>query len=158
MTLGNQTHLFDNLYQRDSEGNKLMLFKNPYINEGDTYYLSNAERKFLKKALFLFNKYNFKNRDKKGFISENDPKIAEYIENSADGEQYLWVPLERASRSSRRQQGIKNYVNRTKRWMHLFFTSSGREELFDEAINNMTPEEREFMEDGLNSFKFRDPF
>jgi hypothetical protein len=42
--------------------------------------------------------------------------------------------------------------------MHLFFSSSGREELFDEAINNMTPEEREFMEDGLNSFKFRDPF
>ena len=158
MTLGNQTHLFDNLYQRDSEGNKLMLFKNPYINEGDTYYLSNPERKFLKKALFLFNKYNFKNRDKKGFTSENDPKIAEYIENSADGEQYLWVPLERASKSSRRQQGIKNYVNRTKRWMHLFFSSSGREELFDEAINNMTPEEREFMEDGLNSFRFRDPF
>ena len=31
-----------------------MLFKNPYINEGDTYYLSNPERKFLKKALFLF--------------------------------------------------------------------------------------------------------
>jgi hypothetical protein len=63
-----------------------MLFKNPYINEGDTYYLSNPERKFLKKALFLFNKYNFKGRDKKGFTNENDPRIAEYIETSADGE------------------------------------------------------------------------
>jgi len=63
-----------------------MLFKNPYINEGDTYYLTNAERKFLKKALFLFNKYHFKNRDKKGFTSENDPRIAEYLANSPEAE------------------------------------------------------------------------
>ena len=158
MTLGNQTHLFNNMYQTDSEGNRLMLFKNPYINEGDTYYLTNPERKFLKKALFLFNKYNFKGNDKKNFTSENDPKIAEYIINSPEGEQYLWVPLERASQSSRRQQGIKNMVNRTKRLMHVIFTSSGREEAYDEIINNMTPEEREFMEDGLISFKFNDPF
>lgn len=158
MTLGNQTHLFNNMYQTDDQGNRLMLFKNPYINEGDTYYLTNLERKFLKKALFLFNKYNFKNRDKKRFTSENDPRIAEYIINSPEGEQYLWVPLERASQSSRRQQGIKNMVNRTKRWMHLLFTTSEHKELYDEAINNMTPDEREFMEDGLISFKFKDPF
>ena len=158
MTWGNQTHLFNNMYQTDSQGKKLMLFKNPYINEGDTYYLTNAERKFLKKALFLFNKYNFKGADKKGFTSENDPRIAEYIANSPEGEQYLWVPLERASKSSRRQQGIKNMVNRTKRWMHVIFTASGREELYDEAVNKMTTEEREFMEDGLVHFKYRDPF
>ncbi len=158
MTLGNQTHLFDNMYQTDSKGNRIMLFKNPYINEGDTYYLTNPERKFLKKALFLFNKYNFKGTDKKGFTSENDPRIAEYIENSPEGEQYLWVPLERASQSSRRQKGIKNMVNRTKRWMNLLFTSSGREELYDESINKMTSEERQFMEDGLIHFKYRDPF
>lgn len=158
ITLGNQTHLFNNMYQTDEQGNRLMLFKNPYINEGDTYYLTNSDRKFLKKALFLFNKYNFKGNDKKNFTSENDPRIAEYIINSPEGEQYLWVPLERASQSSRRQQGIKNMVNRTKRLMHIFFTSSGREEAYDEIINNMTPEEREFMEDGLISFKFNDPF
>ncbi|MEE3343957.1 MAG: hypothetical protein VZS44_07705 [Bacilli bacterium] len=49
-------------------------------------------------------------------------------------------------------------VNRTKRWMNLLFTSSGREELYDESINKMTSEERQFMEDGLIHFKYRDPF
>ena len=44
------------MYQVDSDGNRIMKFKNPYINEGDSNYLTSAERKFLKQALFEFNR------------------------------------------------------------------------------------------------------
>jgi hypothetical protein len=87
--------LFKNLFELDNKGNKTMKFKNPYTDSS----LKDYERKFLKKALFYFNKYNFLKTDNKHFISENDPNIPKYI---LEHNEYLNVPLERASNSTRR--------------------------------------------------------
>jgi len=43
------------MYELDERGDKTMHFKNPYTDPS----LKEYERKFLKKALFYFNKYNF---------------------------------------------------------------------------------------------------
>lgn len=95
ITLGTQSRLFNNLYELDSKGNKTMRFKNPYTDSS----LKDYERIFLKKALFYFNKYNFLNTDNKHFVSENDPNIPQYI---LEHNEYLNVPLERASTATRR--------------------------------------------------------
>ena len=55
-TIGSQNRLFNNLYQTDEKGNRLLIFKNPY----DDPTLKQHERIFLKKVLFYFNKYRFK--------------------------------------------------------------------------------------------------
>ena len=95
MTLGTQARLFENMYELDSKGQKTMKFKNPYTDSS----LKEYERKFLKKALFYFNKYDFLRTDNKHFTSENDPDIPKYI---LEHNEYLNVPLERASTSTRR--------------------------------------------------------
>jgi len=57
-----------------------MLFKNPYDNSNN---LTPAERKFLKKALFEFNRIRqIRRNDIKKFTSYEDPAISEYISNN----------------------------------------------------------------------------
>ena len=87
--------MFKNLYQRDEKDGLKLIFKNPYTDPS----LDEVERKFLKRVLFLFNKYRFRENDNKHFKDENDPDIPKYIEEHPD---YLNVPLERSSKSSRR--------------------------------------------------------
>lgn len=156
ITIGDQNRLFKNMYQTDSEGKRLMKFKNPYINEGDSNYLNNVERKFLKQALFEFNRIRMiKRHDVQNFTSYNDPRIAEYIKNNPNGERYLWVPLKRASKPTQRQN-IKAYINNFKRKLSQFMKFEGKQ-AFDEFINNLTPEERSTLDQDINELSVRNP-
>ena len=149
ITLGTQTRLFNNLYELDSKGNKTMRFKNPYTDSS----LKDYERTFLKKALFYFNKYNFLNTDNKHFTSENDPNIPQYI---LEHNEYLNVPLERASNATRRQRGIGDRVSRLKRMYKILIKN--RSEIYDEFVNDLTSEEREFISEEIKSLRMRDQF
>ena len=149
ITLGTQNRLFNNLYELDQNGNKTMRFKNPYTDSS----LKNYEKIFLKKTLFYFNKYNFLNTDNKHFISENDPNIPKYI---LEHNEYLNVPLERASNSTRRQRGIQDRVSRLKRMYKILIKNRG--EIYDEFVNNLTLEERGFISEEIKSLRMKDQF
>lgn len=149
-TLGTQNRLFENLFELDDRGNKTMKFKNPYTDPS----LKDYERKFLKKALFYFNKYNFLKTDNKHFISENDPDIPKYI---LEHNEYLNVPLERASNSTRRQRGIGDRVSRLKRIYKIFVKNKGQD-IYDEFVNDLTSEEREFIQEEMEHLRMKDSF
>ena len=89
--IGNQSSVFSNLFQ-NSENE--LLFKNPY-EQGNG--LDEADRKFLKRALFIINKIRFIANDFE-YKDENDPKLQKFIESHYD--QYFFVPLEKASTST----------------------------------------------------------
>lgn len=89
--IGDQARVFQHLYQ-EKEGE--LFFKNPYDSTSD---LDDDDRKFLKKALFEINRLRFKENNF-SYKSENDKGIQSFIKNNP---QYLWVPLERASSSTR---------------------------------------------------------
>jgi len=55
-TIGDETRIFTNLYELDSNGEKTMRFKNPYDSNNN---LDEAERKFLKGVLFEINKIRY---------------------------------------------------------------------------------------------------
>ena len=89
--IGDQARVFKHLYQeKDGE----LFFKNPYDSTSD---LDADDRKFLKKALFEINKLRFKDNNF-SYKSEDDKGILTFIKNNP---QYLWVPLEKASSSTR---------------------------------------------------------
>lgn len=71
-----------------------LFFKNPYDNSED---LDEDDRKFLKKVLFEINKLRFKDNNF-SYKSEDDKSLLSFIKNNP---QYLWVPLEKASSSTR---------------------------------------------------------
>ena len=151
LVIGNQLHLFDNLYQ---EGNSMMLFKNPYDMSNN---LKPYERTFLKKSLFYINRIKeqrFKG-SKHMFTNYNDPKIAEYINNDKQGESYLWVPLTRASKATQRQQNISNRVERIKR---AFRIANKSEHWYSEIISNMTEDERSLMNESINALSLKNSF
>lgn len=89
--IGDQSRVFKHLYQRiDDE----LFFKNPYDPASD---LDADDRKFLKKALFEINKIRFKDNNF-AYKSENDPALKSFIKSTPG---YLWVPLEKASSSTK---------------------------------------------------------
>lgn len=89
--IGDQSRVFKHLYQQiDDE----LFFKNPYDPASD---LDADDRKFLKKALFEINKIRFKDNNFP-YKSENDPALRSFIKSTPG---YLWVPLEKASSSTR---------------------------------------------------------
>ena len=151
LTIGNQLHLFKNLYQ---ENNPMMMFKNPY---DETNNLKPHERLFLKKALFYINTVKEKRfpGSKHMFSNYNDPKIAEYINNDKQGESYLWVPLTRASKASERQQSISDRVNRIKRAFKIAMKS---DHWYTEVVSNMTQEERSLMDENIQALSLKNPF
>lgn len=89
--IGDQSRVFKHLYQQiDDE----LFFKNPYDPASD---LDADDRKFLKKALFEINKIRFKDNNFP-YKSENDPALKSFIKSTPG---YLWVPLEKASSSTK---------------------------------------------------------
>lgn len=89
--IGDQSRVFNHLYQQiDDE----LFFKNPYDPASD---LDADDRKFLKKALFEINKIRFKDNNF-AYKSENDPALKSFIKSTPG---YLWVPLEKASSSTK---------------------------------------------------------
>ena len=89
--IGDQSRVFKHLYQQiDDE----LFFKNPYDPASD---LDADDRKFLKKVLFEINKIRFKDNNF-AYKSENDPALKSFIKSTPG---YLWVPLEKASSSTK---------------------------------------------------------
>ena len=153
ITIGDQNRLFNNMYQKDNSGNKIMLFKNPYDNSND---LTQPERKFLKRALFEFNRIRqIRRNDIKKFTSADDPAIADYISNNPQGEKYLWVPLKRASKTSQRQN-IKSLIGDYRRKIKQIFRLN-EQQAFDELVNNLTPEERQILDQDINELSIHNP-
>lgn len=150
-TLGTQNRLFTNLYQTDSKGKRMLVFKNPYTDPS----LKDYERTFLKKALFYFNKYRFKDEDNKNFSSWDDPEIPKYILSHGD---YLNVPLKRASEATHRQRlSIQDKVDNMKRILKVIVKSKGKN-LYNEFVEGLTEDEAEYYRTGFESMRFKDPF
>lgn len=149
MSLGNQAQQFNNFYEIDpSTGKKTMNFKNPYDMNND---LIPAERKLLKKVLYSIHKIT--NPVFNIGISE-EQKLSKYVQ---DNPSYLWVPLERASKSTSRQN-----VDAIKaRFKNAFRKLKKIEQRFDEYVNDVLPEERELLgnqSDEFYTFSIRNPF
>lgn len=89
--LGDQSKVFEHLYQKVDDD---LFFKNPYDQSTD---LDEADRKFLKKALFEINRIRFKDNNFP-YTSEDDPALKNFVRITPG---YLWVPLEKASSSTR---------------------------------------------------------
>ena len=112
--IGNQASVYERLYEVDSEGNRLMQFKNPYDSFND---LRDYEREFLKKILFEFHKLRCEvigiSNDIKG---PEDPKLKEGLPAK-----YLNVPLERASSATRRTHAVDGFKEWGKRVIRTIF-------------------------------------
>lgn len=128
MTIGNQAQQFNNLYDQDSE---LMSFKNPYDNSNN---LTPSERKFLKFALFQIAK--IRNNQQFDYSSENDSRLPDYIKKHPE---YLWVPLEKASRATSRQSKKAVVAKMKNFWRRIVNLSQN----IDEMFNDVLPEERQ---------------
>ena len=149
LTIGDQNRLFKNMFQ----DNDRMLFKNPYDTSNN---LTPPQRKFLKRALFEFNRIRqLRRNDIKQFTSAEDPAIADYISNNPNGERYLWVPLKRASKTTRRQD-IKAYANNFKKKLQTVLKMNS-EQMFDEFVNELTPEERATLNQDINDLNIHNP-
>lgn len=86
-TVGNQTDLYQNMYDKETPGK--FLFKNPFDS---TTELSDAERDFLQFALLVINGNRYKIRDAEELIQKM---------NEDGYEKYLRVPLTKGSTASR---------------------------------------------------------
>lgn len=144
MTIGNQASQFSNLYDKET-----MTFKNPYDISNN---LTKQERELLKKALYQIAKITTKGNF--NISPYNDQEMSKYIENHPD---YLWVPLEKASKATSRSSidrskaRIRNGFNRLKKI----------NERFDEYVNGITQEERDLIgndSDEFYTFSLKNPF
>lgn len=145
MTIGNQVTEFNNLYDMET-----MTFKNPYdINNN----LSDPERKLLKRVLYQIAQITTKKQFKLNFSDEAG--IAKHIESHPE---YLFVPLEKASKATSRSG-----VNRLKaRFRNAFKRVKNIDERFDEFVQGVSQEERELMgaidSDEFYTFSVQNPF
>lgn len=139
MIIGNQAsvykHLFDDL--------QTLTFKNPYDMSND---LDSAERKLLKNMLFQIARINSNGNFK--FKSPDDAGIAEWVKHN---QYYLWCPLERASKATRRSSA-KAITNGMRRFWHKLTHAS---ESFDEFVQGLTYEERELLDSDLSENFYR---
>lgn len=137
MIIGNQASQFSNVID---ETNSYFSFKNPYDQYND---LKPHEREMLKKVLFQIDTINRNGNAQ--FSSPEDSRIPEYIRSHPE---YLYIPMERASAATKLQskEGILSGMKNFMRTIHKASTA------FDEFIEGITPEEREFMGQDSDSF------
>ena len=110
-TIGFQERLYRNMFERDDNGKIRLYFKNPYKNEGNTSYLTDPERKFLKNALYLFNKFIHPE-----FVF-NGPEDERFIKLINSDSKFLQVPLERASSATKFFKNPKDKLDRFKMYI-----------------------------------------
>lgn len=126
-----------------------MVFKNPYDTSND---LKPHERELLKQVLFQI--ANINHNGNFGYSSPFDSKLPQYIKEHPE---YLWVPLERASKATARQSA-KGITTRMKnQWKRMLKAG----ETFDEFVNNLTEEERDLLgndNDDFYKMTLRNPF
>lgn len=149
--VGDQANVFKHLYQNiDDE----LFFKNPYDTTND---LDEDDRKFLKRALYTINKVRYKDRNF-SYKLEDDKALKSFVEKNLD---CLWVPLEKASSSTRWSnpgkyfEDFKRRVNNYCKNPTLFFRemyegilSEDEEKQIDSDIENMQ---------AYNPFKISEP-
>lgn len=100
--IGDQARLYNNLYQLADDGSNTFLLKNPYEQEGNTNYLKDYERRFLKNILYQFYRVKCDMRHKPCNITgPDDSKLR--TEMPTD---YLFVPLQRASSATHRMNAL----------------------------------------------------
>lgn len=149
--IGDQVNVFKHLFRDDEQD---LFFKNPYDKSND---LDDADRKFLKKALFEINRIRFKGSNF-SYKSENDPALLSFI-NSSPG--YFWVPLEKASSSTRWSNPGKyfdDFKRRTKTLCKnptLFFKEMYENILTDQEEQQITRDIENMQ--AYNRFKVSDP-
>lgn len=146
--VGDQSKVFAHLFQQtDNE----LLFKNPYDMNND---LDSDDRKFLKKALFMINKIRFSGDKNFTFTSENDPGLSNFIGKHPI--EYLYVPLEKASQSTRWTHPSKFFEDFKRRTVQycknptLFF-----QEMYEGIMDS---EEREQVTRDMENLQTRNSF
>ncbi len=139
--LGNQTHVFNDLF----EDNDQMRFYNPYEENNS---LTNAQRKFLKQALYIFAKYRYMNNGRTFQFKQIDVDSEDY--KKFVDENAIWYfncPLKKASNKSldrmeynfiRTRDSIKRLIDDPKLWAREFFTD---EQLALYTDKNQTPDD-----------------
>ena len=146
-TIGDEVSLFKNLFEQNEQGKRTMKFKNPWTDGS----LKPEEQEFLKKALWQF--YIIRNGgDVLNLGSYNDPKVLDFIQNRAGGHKYLWCPLMRATNSTRVMQNLETstWKGRAQRMWKIM---SNPKQYYDDQIENITEQERELINKGLNADK-----
>lgn len=150
MTIGNQAQQYSNFFERDiMTGKNLMVFKNPYDTSND---LKTHERELLKQVLYQIAQINHNGNF--NYSSPSDPKLPQYIK---DHPEYLWVPLERASKATSRQSAKAIITRMKNQWKRMLKAG----ETFDEFVNNLTEEERDLLgndNDDFYKMTLRNPF
>lgn len=150
MVIGNQAQQYSNFFERDvMTGKNLMIFKNPYDNSND---LKPHERELLKQVLYQIAQINHNGNF--SYSSPSDPKLPQYIK---EHQEYLWVPLERASKATSRQSATAITTRMKNQWKRMLKAG----ETFDEFVNNLTQEERDLLgndNDDFYKMTLRNPF
>lgn len=143
--LGSQARIFDNLFQNIDED---LYFKNPYDPAAQ---LNDAERKFLKKALFYINKIRF---------GETKIRSDKEMKSLYSDYKHLWVPLERASTSTAVTKAWQDPIaygkelsRRANKYIHdpkAYF-----QEQYNEVLN---PEEKSFIDRDMQDMQAYNKF
>ena len=145
--IGNQASVYENLYEKDADGNRTMQFKNPYDDFND---LKDYERKFLKTILYEFHKVRCKTVGRVNDISgPNDPKLITNMPSS-----YLNAPLERASAATRRTNIEKGFQQWGRRISRMFKPK----EFFEEMQGLVGQDEIRQREDDIKNLQAYNPF
>lgn len=156
-TVGDQAKAFNNLYKKDTSGNILMEFRNPYQSDSFTP-LNKAEKVYLKKVLFEFAKIR---SEIYGFTFDfnrnnlDDPELIRFIEKNKSW--YFNPPLEKASIATIRSKGLKHSIDE---WgvqaKKLIKDPKGSFDLFVQNIG--TPQEAELMEKTFDTLHLQNSF
>lgn len=151
MTIGNQASLFDNLYEPTEDGSYKMIFRNPYTDHS----LAPEEVIFLKKALFTFAKIRAEMHGKKfDFKGPDDPDLKEYINNPEN--HYFWVPLEKASKATTRQNLDKKVVSIKDKIVNFF---RNPKQYVEQTLNKaMTPMDAEQAQEDISNMRLTNRF
>ena len=144
-TIGNEVSLFQNLFEKDENNQRTMRFKNPFTDGS----LDEAERKFLKNALYQFYLLRNKGKDVLGLGGPDTEEVAKHIAKPT-GYKYLWCPLMRASSSTRVMQNLdkQTWGGRMRRAMRVI---RNWRQYYDEKVEHITARERRYINQGLKS-------
>lgn len=153
--ISDQAKVFQNLYKKNSKGEILMEFRNPYIQDSQTP-LSNQERKYLKQVLFEFARvrsliYGFDfNFDR---YKLDDQALIDFINKNKDW--YFNAPLEKASASTMNTihplEGINNKLKAVKNFL------SSPKETISKTINDLLSNKKD-TENPFSSLSLSNPF
>ena len=158
-TLGGQAKIFDNLFKRDKNGNKLLTLLNPY-DDNDMAQITedrDIRRQFLKRILFEFAKVKYPMRGIKfEFNSAEDSRLQKFIEEHSDT--YFNIPLKKASISTIRQ--TINPFERAKRLINQAVRLAKREQssIDEQLVNIFTEEEKTYRDQDRRHMQLRNQF